>query len=845
MSLHRPLHDAWTVRPIGGPSDDLSDDPSGGLSGGLSGGRSGGASPDGRPTLGPVPATVPGSVHTDLLAAGLIPDPYLGDNETRLTWIGRTAWRYETAFTWAGTGHERVDLVCEGLDTVAGVRLNGTVLGETANMHRSHRFDVRPALREGENRLVVDFAPALVYAERLCAELGYRPAAYPTPFNFIRKMACNFGWDWGPALVTAGIWRPIGLHEWSGARIAAVRPLVTLTEGGARVEVHVEVERAGTDAEPALLPITATVAGATGQAALAPGATSAVVTLDVAAPELWWPRGYGGQPRYELEVTLGSGTSCDTWRRRIGFREVRLDTEDGAFTLVINGTPIFARGANWIPDDCFPHRVGRERYAQRLAQACEAGLNLLRVWGGGIYESEDFYDLCDELGLMVWQDFLFACAAYPEEEPLAGEVAAEAREAVTRLSPHPSLVLWCGNNENIWGHADWSWELFLEGRSWGAGYYLSTLPRIVAELDPTRPYWPGSPYSGSMEVHPNVPEVGTMHIWDVWNERDYAAYREYRPRFVAEFGFQGPAAHATLRRAVGEEALTPDSPLLAHHQKAIDGDLKLAAGLKPYFPVPEDFDDWHYLTQLNQARAIMLGVEHFRSLWPYCAGSVVWQLNDCWPVVSWAAVDGDGRRKPMFHALRRAYADRLLTLQPRPGGLALVAVNDTSEPWYVRGDAARHDMDGEVLAAAGVEITVPPRGAETVVLPPAVRDPGDVHRELVAVTAGGTRALWFFAPDKDLALSAPRFDAAVARVAGGVRVRITAHSLLRDLALFPDRLDPAAEIDDQLVTLLPGESATFLIGGVRRLEETALLTAPVLRCVNQIVAGGGHDRPHD
>ncbi|WP_101786888.1 glycoside hydrolase family 2 protein [Nonomuraea indica] len=814
MGLRRALHESWTVRAVDGDPHPPARSPS--------------TAPTGVPAT--VPATVPGCVHTDLLAAGLIADPYLDDNETRLTWIGRTAWRYETVFDWAPTGHERTDLVCEGLDTVAVIELNGHRIGETANMHRSYRFDVADALHAGENRLSVTFASPYAYAERLRAELGDRPGAYTEPYPFIRKMACNFGWDWGPTLVTSGIWRPIGLHAWSGTRIDEVRPLVSLRDGAARVDVHVRVE--STDAA-APTEVTASLAGVTGRTVIPAGRPDGVITLQVPDPALWWPRGYGEQPLHELVVTAGD----DTWRRDVGLREVRLGTEDGAFTLAVNGVDVFLRGVNWIPDDCFPTRVGRDRYAARLAQACEAGVNLVRVWGGGLYESEDFYDLCDRLGLMVWQDFAFACAAYPEEEPIRTEVEAEAREQVARLTPHPSLVLWCGNNENLQGHAEWGWPERLEGRSWGASFYLETLPRIVAELDPTRPYWPGSPYSGSMDLPPNDPAHGTTHIWDVWNQRDYTAYRDYRPRLAAEFGFQAPAAYATVRRAVGDDPLRPDSPGMLHHQKAADGGLKLAAGLKPHFPPPETFDDWHYLTQVNQARAIRLGVEHFRSLWPYCAGSVVWQLNDCWPVTSWSAVDGDGRRKPLFHALRRAYADRLLTVQPRDGGLALAAVNDTGRPWRARALAVRHAFDGSALATQTLHLDVPPRAVVTLALDAPVAEPGDPAGELIAVGAGEERALWFFAPDRDLRLPEPRYDAVTERTPGGLLLTVTAHTLLRDLTVFPDRLDPAAEVDDQLVTLLPGERARFHVSAAGpQVDERALVRAPVLRCVNDVAA---------
>ncbi|WBB83550.1 glycoside hydrolase family 2 protein [Micromonospora sp. WMMC264] len=814
MSRRTLLHEGWTLRAEPGPA----------------------VPPEIAGTA--VPATVPGCVHTDLLAAGLIPDPYLDDNENRLTWIGRTDWVYETTFGWQPGDEERVDLVCAGLDTVATVTLNGVEVGRTENQHRSYRFDVRALLRPHGNTLAVRFDSPYRYAEAHRDRLGDRPNAYPEPFHFIRKTACNFGWDWGPTLVTAGIWRDIGLHAWSTARLASVRPIVTVVDGVGRVELHAEVERTGD--EP--LTVRATVAGVTAEVPVPAGEPTAVVTFAVADPALWWPIGYGDQPRYDLDATLhaADGRELDAASRRIGFRSVRLDTTPDAhgtpFALHVNDVPVFVRGVNWIPDDAFPNRVTRERLAQRFGQAAGAHVNLLRVWGGGRYESDDFYDLADEMGLLVQQDFLFACAAYPEEEPFRTEVEAEAREQVTRLAGHPSLVLWTGNNENIWGWHDWDWQEPLAGRTWGRGYYLELLPAVVGELDPTVPYWPGSPWSGSEELHPNNPAHGTTHIWDVWNTDDYTRYRDYVPRFVAEFGYQAPPAYATLRRALSDDPLAHDSPGMTHHQKATDGDGKLRRGLDAHLPPPADFDDWHYLTQLNQARAIQLGVEHFRSHRPVCAGTVVWQLNDCWPVTSWSAIDGDGRRKPLWYALRRAYADRLLTVQPRDGRPALVAVNETAQAWRGPATVTRLTVTGEPRAKTSVDLDVPAYSSVVVELPAELARPDDGRAELLVADAGDAaeRALWFFAEDRDVRWPAAEWDAAVEPVDGGRRVRVTARTVLRDLTLFPDRLDPSAQVDAALVTLLPGESVVFTVSTTCPLDAEALTSRPVLRCVNDL-----------
>ncbi|MFF9240478.1 glycoside hydrolase family 2 protein [Streptomyces sp. NPDC014801] len=791
-------------------------------------------------------ATVPGCVHTDLLAAEAIPDPYIGRNEAEVAWVGRRAWTY-LRHLGHDSAHERTDLVFEGLDTAAYLTLAGRPLGTTRNMHRTYRFDVTG--RTGE--LEVRFASAYDEAAAVRAVTGERPNVYPEPSQYIRKMACNFGWDWGPTLVTAGIWRPVRLEHWSTARLAEVRPLVTVADGAGRVELRLRVERTA-QGRGRPLRARAEVAGVRTEAELS--GDEAVLRLDVPAPRLWWPRGYGDQPLYNVDVTLvGETGPLDTWRRRIGFRTIELDRspdEHGSgFTLVVNGVRVFARGVNWIPDDAFPSRVTPARYRTRLAQAAEANVDLVRVWGGGIYEDDAFYDACDELGLMVWQDFQFACSAYPEEQPLRGEVEAEARDNVVRLMPHPSLVLWNGNNENLWGFRDWGWEAPLAGDSWGEGYYLGLLPRIVAELDPTRPYTAGSPWSGSWNHHPNDPAHGTHHSWEVWNRQDYAEYRANVPRFVAEFGWQAPPALATLRRALPGEDLAPDSPGMLHHQKAEDGNGKLNRGLTRHFPMPEDdFDRWHYLTQLVQARAVAEGIEHWRSHWPVCAGTIVWQLNDCWPVSSWSAIDGDGRPKPLHHELRRVYADRLLTLRPDAGGLVLAAINQAATPWRTSVTLRRMQADGTTVGETVVEVSAESRSVARIAVPAAVTPDERSAKEFLVAdawesprphddegreTAEALRALHFPVPDKEFAHPRPAYDVTVEPVPGQgdrVDVVVSARTLVRDLLLQPDRLGPAAVCDSGRRTLLPGERTRIRVSGCGSVTADAAKAA--LFCVD-------------
>lgn len=792
-----------------------------------------------------IPATVPGCVHTDLLAAGLLRDPYYGTNELKQEWIGRTDWRYACEFD-VDPGllaHEMVELVCEGLDAVARIELNGKVVGDTCDMHYPCRFGVaKPMLRSGRNSLAVTFSAPLNYAEAARDLAGDLPRTEKHPFNFIRKMACNFGWDWGPALVTSGIWRPIYLEAWNSARIKAVRPLVLSADANiAHVEVVVDLDMLNLPPGAAAT-ATLTEGGGrtfTGTATIQRELSTARIPLTVPQPQLWWPRGHGAQPLYALVVKLSAeGKELGSWSHRIGLRTARLNTSPDSigsqFTIEVNGKPIFCKGANWIPDDCFLNRVDEARYRRRLEQAVGANMNMLRVWGGGIFETDTFYSLCSEMGIMVWQDFLFACAAYPEEGPTPELVENEARHNIVRLAKHPSLVIWNGCNENIWAYFDWGWKPKLENRTWGLRYYLDLLPKLVRELDPTRSFWPGSPFSGSMDIHPLDDKHGNKHVWDVWFGKDYAAYRNHAPRFCSEFGYQGPPTYATLRHAIPAKELRPDSKAMLLHQKSGGGNERIHERLAVRFEIPKDFDAWLYLMQLNQARALQTGVEWFRSRQPVCMGTLYWQINDCWPVVSWAAVDGEGRLKPLWYATRRFFADRLLTIQPEADGkLLLHAINDSDSPWRAGGSLRRLNFSSAPGPAESFALDVAPRSSRNFPISQQIVVAQDAASEFLLAEVDGQRAFWFFELDKNLAYPEPRYTAEVTRKGGRYAVKVTAATFLRDLALFADRLDPAAEVNDQLVTLLPGESFAFEFSSEKRLSRKALVAPPLLQCANR------------
>lgn len=484
--------------------------------------------------------------------------------------------------------------------------------------------------------------------------------------------------------------------------------------------------------------------------------------------------------------------------------------------------------------DTLTSRATAKRITERIDQAVAGNANLLRVWGGGHFATEEFLNACDDRGILVWHDFLFACAAYCEDETTAALVAAEAEQAVTRMSPHPSLVVWCGGNETVLGRHHWGWGDQIGERGWGARYYLDVLPNVLARLDPTRPYVPNSPWSGALDTDPAADTHGPSHLWDAWNEADYAHYRDHDPSFVAEMGWCGPASWTTLERVLGGETPGPASPLTRHHLRAIDGMHKLTRGLQPHMPTPAEGADWHFATQLVQARAVAAGVEWLRSR-ERCGGAIVWQLNDCWPAISWSAIDVAGIEKPLWHALRHSFAPRLATVQPiAPGpthdptgrkGLAFTLVNDTAAEWAPTVDVLRIGLDGRELARTRLEVSCPAGALVALPLEQAVASPTDPHAELLIVDADGVRTTWAYRTDRTLTAPQPVLEVTDTFADGVLHLTVTARTVTRDICVFPDRLatplgvpPQTLMVDTSMATLLPGESHTFHIAS--RADET-------------------------
>jgi len=685
-----------------------------------------------------LPAEVPGHVHCDLVRNGVIGDPFERMQELGCRWVDEADFSYRLDFEApADPRLPRRILRFEGLDTICTVWLDGEQVAEHDNMFLPLEIDVSDRLGPGKHELRVDFASALAVGRKRRQEYFAAEGLPPDTERFderalVRKAQFMYGWDWGPRLVSAGLWRPVWLIEYQARLLDVHVQQAHLDDGSVRLTAKSQVEGSGTvwhwlEGEPA--------------------PKKDGLLAELSRPKLWYPNGLGAQPLLTLtsylcpsDLDLGQdGGDPETLRmrleaaaddirtQRIGLRRIglvrRADTWGESFELEVNGRALWALGANFIPHHSFPSLVSESALRRLLTQAKEKGFNLLRVWGGGLYESDLFYDLCDELGLLVWQDFPFACSYYPDTGVYREKVRVEARENVRRLRNHPSLALWCGNNENLtmrdnrWGERDRH-----PPRYFGEHLFDELLPSIVRELDPERPYIPTSPHGGEPS---NCGGIGDQHYWDVWHGRgDWIHYRDSTARFCSEFGFASACSRQAFERILPDagrdrarlhpidlESLRDSyrDPVVRWHDKTGKGTQTFVDLVELHYPKSLNLDDWIYHSQLNQRDAIRAGVEHFRRS-EFCKGALIWQLNDCWPVQSWALIDSLDQPKAAFYELARLFAPGLLSLVRQGSELSVWVVLDNQElSQQLRGKltlSIYHLPAGQLLQQADAEVSL-------------------------------------------------------------------------------------------------------------------------------------------
>lgn len=616
-------------------------------------------------------AHVPGSVYADLMADGTMPDPFWRENELDAFKRMKKDYVYQRTFTVteAQLAHAHVELVCEGLDTLAHVSLNGREIAFADNMHITWVWDVKEQLHAGENTLEIRFDSPILYCAKKAEEAPGWESSDATPgFRHLRKAHCMFGWDWGPRLPDAGIWRPIFLRTWDTARLENALMLQAHHDGV--VDVTIRPEIAGESAW------SAEITAPDGEVMIIPETTAAEQVITIEHPQLWWPNGLGKQPLYRVTVRLATG---DTRVWRIGLRTMTVSREKDEwgeeFCHVVNGMKVFAMGADYIPEDNILARVTPER-TRRLLEDCKAAnFNAIRVWGGGYYPDDAFYDICDELGLLVWQDLMYACAFYDLTPDFERSIRVETHQNVARLRHHASLALICGNNEM---------EMFMAGansalinhRTWEfvptyphhitdyVKMFEYILPAIVKETAPQTYWWPASPSSGGNFDAPNDENRGDNHYWDVWHgEKPFTEYRKFFFRYASEFGFQSFPCLKSVKQFTLPDDRNIFSRVMERHQRNQAANGKILSYLSQTFRYPNSFDDLLYASQLMQAEAIRYGVEHWRRNRGRCMGAIIWQLNDIWPVASWASIDYYGRWKALHYAAKRFFAPVMISAE--------------------------------------------------------------------------------------------------------------------------------------------------------------------------------------
>ncbi|HSU18892.1 MAG TPA: glycoside hydrolase family 2 protein [Acidobacteriaceae bacterium] len=813
------------------------------------------------------PASVPGVVPLDLLASRLIPDPFYRDNEKSLQWIGLTDWEYRKTLTLspAQLTHHHVELVFDGLDTFADVYVNDKPLLQANNMFRTWRADAKPLLRAGDNQLRVVFHSAIT---TMMPRVKAMPIRLPTVGQvqivseegiatdpYVRKAPYSYGWDWGPRFVNEGIWKNVHLVTWDNVRLGRLHiAQKDISSAVARVEAQLDVIA---DREMTVqLSLTAKTAPSAHNSAamqtsttttedpihLVRGANHVSIPLEIDHPSLWYPLGYGAQSRYDFAVTLAAANLHESSTVRTGLRsvELRRDPDDigTSFYFVVNGKPVFAKGADVIPFDSFAPRVTPAQHRRILQSAAEAHMNMIRAWGGGYYESDDFYDICDELGILVWQEFMFGGAQVPGDTDVPGfreNVRQEAVDQVDRLRDHPSIALWCGNNEVETGWYHWGDRINFkksltanqQEKVW-QDYLLvmnDVLKSVVAERSPETPYTPSSPHAGYEHI-PDIQTAGDMHYWSVWGQSStpISEYNNITPRFMSEYGFQSFPEMRTIASFAQPTDEQLDSPIMLAHQKNTGGNERIKRYMEAEYPAPKDFASFVYLSQVQQAEAIRVAAEHLRSSRPRTMGSLYWQLNDCWPGPSWASIDYYGRWKALQFYAKKFYADVTVAPYLHDGVIDTTIISDLDHSVSATLTVTTMSFSGSIYSTSTQTYTVRAASAKRVshldVSSLLGQHSSDDSLARFVLSVSGTpiaERQIYFDHVKNLALPLPQIQPIWSVTGGKTRLTLRSASLARNVWIsFGDH---DLQLSDNSFDLLPGIPVTVEVDGKLPLEE--------------------------
>jgi len=777
-------------------------------------------------------ATVPGTVHTDLFENNLIGDPFFDCNEQELQWVETKNWEYKTTFIVAENVLKKThnELVFEGLDTYAKVYLNDSLVITADNMFCRWKADVKTHLKKGENQLKVVFESAVTKGKEAASKLSYTLPGDEKVF--VRKAQYQFGWDWGPRYVTSGIWKPVYLQSWSGAQIIntqVVQKSVTKEKAELKfvtnifsdedhvAEITIEDEATGENYYSKKIE-------------LKKGTNTIVSEFSIDDPELWWTNGLGKPYLYHFMTKLSDGKNIlDQTKVRTGIRTIEVvnkkDDTGESFYFKLNGVDIFIKGANYIPQHSFVTEVKNDDYKDLISQSKESNFNMLRVWGGGIYEYDIFYDLCDENGLLVWQDMMFACAMYPGDSSFVERVKSEVRQQAVRLRNHPSLALWCGNNEINEGWNNWGWQKQYKYTAadsleiWNnyQKIFEAVIPEILRQSDSGRFYWPSSPQYGWGRAQSLT--HGDSHYWGVWwGMEPFGTYTKKVGRFASEYGFQAFPEKSTIQKMARPEEWVLDSETLKCHEKHPAGFQTIKTYMQREYKVPEKLDDYIYVSQLLQAYGIKTAIEAYRNAKPTCMGTLYWQLNDCWPVVSWSGMDYYHNKKALQFFVKKAYNDILVTLTDNEKNITVRVISDRNEVVASRLELQLIDFKGKVRWEEKRSVTIKP-GMNKVI--------EDVDKRLILAEASQHKSMVFvakmlvddqlvsqnllyFKKPKDLALEDPGISYEIIKQPGGVEIKLSTKQLAKNVFISFENCDSRdVQLSDNFFDLLPGSTVSI------------------------------------